>query len=348
MFPDVSKFRLEVIVSGPFRVVGIDVSKAQLDIAIRPEDQRWICKNVEGRFQELARRFVELDVELVVLEATGGLEMPVAEALVGEGLQVAIVNPRQVRDFAKATGRLAKTDRIDADIIAHFGQAVRPKPRPLPDRYLRELRALVTRRRQLLDLKVAESNRRKSSRSDVIRASIDCVLGTLNQQVSAIQADIEQLVCSRSAWKKRSKLLMSVPGVGITTAAVLLAELPELGNTNRSEVAALVGVAPLNCDSGTIQGKRAIWGGRATTRSALYMATLCASQHNPVISAFYTRLLSHGKAKKVALTACMRKLLVILNAIVRSNQAISEHRTVEYTLKRTLCNGSAVGRNGRS
>lgn len=300
-------------------VAGIDVSKARLDVAVRPDHQQWALANEEAQFGDLASRLTDLGVELVVLEATGGLEMPVASALAVAGFQVAVVNPRQVRDFAKATGRLAKTDRINADLIAHFGQAVHPVARPLPDEDLRQLRDLVTRRRQLLDLKVAETNRRKTARSEATRASIDAVLKTLKQQVSSIQAEIEQLIGSRPEWKQRAQLLTSAPGVGITTAAVLLAELPELGATNRGEVAALAGVAPLNRDSGTIQGRRSIWGGRASIRSVLYMAALVGSRHNPVLSAFYQRLLSHGKAKKVALAACMRKLLLLLNAMVRSN-----------------------------
>lgn len=300
-------------------VAGIDVSKARLDVAVRPDHPQWALANEEAQFGDLASRLTDLGVELVVLEATGGLEMPVASALAVAGFQVAVVNPRQVRDFAKATGRLAKTDRIDADLIAHFGQAVHPVARPLPDEDLRQLRDLVTRRRQLLDLKVAETNRRKTARSEATRASIDAVLKTLKQQVSSIQAEIEQLIGSRPEWKQRAQLLTSAPGVGITTAAVLLAELPELGATNRGEVAALAGVAPLNRDSGTIQGRRSIWGGRASIRSVLYMAAIVGSRHNPVLSAFYQRLLSHGKAKKVALAACMRKLLLLLNAMVRSN-----------------------------
>jgi transposase len=308
---------MEVVVDASPHVVGIDVSKARLDVALWPEKEHWTVRNEEDQFAKLVSRLEPLTVELVVLEATGGLELPVAAALADAGLPVAIVNPRQVRDFAKATGRLAKTDRIDAAVIAHFGQAVRPRARPLPDKDLQALRQLVSRRRQLIEMKVAEANRRKQARFDAVAASIVDVSAFLADQIKSVQGEIERLICCSAHWKDRAALLTSVPGVGMTTAATLLAHLPELGTASRKEIAALAGVAPLNRDSGTLQGRRTIWGGRASVRSALYMAALVGSRRNPTFQALYGRLLSRGKSKKLALTACMRKLVTILNAMVR-------------------------------
>lgn len=253
---------------------------------------------------------------LIVLEATGGLELPLTGALAATGLPVVVVNPRQVRDFAKATGRLAKTDALDAAILAQFAEAVRPALRPLPDAATQALSALLTRRRQLLEMRTAEQNRLGSARSPVhkgIRAHITW----LDHRLADLDLDLGRTIRESPVWREQDDLLQSTPGVGPVLARTLLADLPELGTLNRKQVAALVGVAPLNRDSGTLRGRRTIWGGRAPVRAALYMSALAATRFNPVIRAFYQRLCATGKAKKVALTACMHKLLLILNAMVK-------------------------------
>ena len=251
----------------------------------------------------------------VVLEATGGYEMLVAGELELAGLPVSLVNPRQVRSFARATGRLAKTDAIDAQVLAQFAEAIKPPVRPLPDQETRELRALVDRRRQLLGMVTSERNRLRNA-SRRVRPLIQEHIQWLKQQVDDLDKDISELIRSSPVWRAQEDLLCSVPGVGPVLSSTLLTHLPELGSLNRGQVAALVGVAPLNRDSGAFRGKRSIWGGRAAVRSALYMAALVATRHNPVIKAFYQRLRAAGKAKKVALTACMRKLLLILNCML--------------------------------
>ena len=252
----------------------------------------------------------------VVLEATGGFEMPIAGELELVGLPVSLVNPRQVRSFARATGKLAKTDAIDALLLAQFAEAVKPPVRPLPDEETRELRALVDRRRQLLEMLTSERNRLRPASKRVGRLIQEHILW-LKQQIDDLDKDIGELIRSSPIWRAQEDLLRSVPGVGRVLSCTLLTHLPELGSLNRGQVAALVGVAPLNRDSGAFRGKRSVWGGRTAIRSALYMAALVASQHNPVIKAFYHRLRAAGKPAKVALTACMRKLLLILNSMLK-------------------------------
>ncbi len=265
-------------------------------------------------------QIVPLKPSGVVLEATGGFEMLVAGELELAGLPVSLVNPRQVRSFARATGRLAKTDAIDAQVLAQFAEAVKPPVRPLPDANTRELRALVDRRRQLLEILTSERNRLRHATKRV-RALIEEHIRWLKQQLGDLDKDISEFIRSSPMWRAQEDLLRSVPGVGPVLSSTLLTHLPELGSLNRRQVAALVGVAPLNRDSGAFRGKRSVWGGRTAIRSALYMAALVATRYNPVIKAFYHRLCAAGKPKKVALTACMRKLLITLNSMLR-------HRTL--------------------
>ncbi len=299
------------------RFVGIDVAQATLEIAVRPTGESWQVANDEVAFGALVDRLRELAPTLIVLEATGGIQLPVVGALAAAGLPVVAMNPRQVRDFAKATGKLAKTDRIDAQVLAHFADAVRPEVRPLPDAATRELAILVARRRQLLEMRVAEQNRSRGV-PPRIRAQIREHITWLNRCLAELDRELGQLVRSSPVWRERVDLLRSTPGVGAVLSATMLADLPELGTLSHKQIAALVGLAPLNQDSGKKRGKRVVWGGRASVRGALYMATLVATRHNPMIRAFYQRLLATHKPKKLALTACMHKLLTILNAMVRS------------------------------
>jgi transposase len=296
--------------------VGIDVSKAQLDVAIRPTGERWSVRNDEAGIDQLEARLRELSPVLVVSEATGGLELPLVAALAAANLPVVVVNPRQVREFARATGKLAKTDSLDAQVLAHFGEAVRPTPRPLPDAQSQLLMALLARRRQIVGMLTAEKNRFLKA-TPCVRQDIQRHITWLEGELSKQDKDLEDTLRQSPLWREKEKLLRSVPGVGPVLALHLLAELPELGSLGRRQIAALVGVAPLNRDSGTLRGRRTVWGGRARLRAALYMGALAASRHNQVIAAFYHRLCAAGKAKKVALTACMRKLLTILNAMVK-------------------------------
>lgn len=307
--------------------VGIDVSKAQLDIALRPDGQ-FVVPNDETGIAHVIERLRVLPVALIVLEATGGLELPLIGALVAAKLPVVVVNPRQVRDFAKATGKLAKTDPLDAQILAHFADVIRPAPRPLPDEQTHALAALLARRRQLIEMLTAEKNRLSSARH-AVRKSVTAHIRWLEQQVAQIDRDLAHTIRESPVWREKDDLLRTVPGVGPGLARTLIVDLPELGTLGRKQIAALVGVAPLNRDSGTLRGKRTVWGGRAHVRAALYMAALVASRCNPVIRAFYQRLCAAGKAKKVALTACMRKLLTILNAMVK-------HRT-PWSTKEVMC-----------
>lgn len=296
--------------------VGIDVAKAALDVAVSPTAERWTLAYTEREVAGLVRRLTGLHPALVVLEATGGLEGPLVGALATAGLPVVVVNPRQVRDFAKATGTLAKTDALDAAVLAHFAAAVRPTPRPLPDAATQTLAALVTRRRQLVEMLTAERNRLGSA-PRVLRAEIQAHLTWLQRRLARLDTDLGQAIRTSPVWRVQDDLLRSVPGVGPVLSATLLASLPELGTLNRKAIAALVGVAPLNRDSGTLRGRRRVWGGRAAVRAVLYMGTLVAVRHNPVLRAFYQRLRAAGKLPKVALTACMRKLLTILNAMLK-------------------------------
>jgi transposase len=260
-----------------------------------------------------------------VVEASGGIEQPIVAELYLEKLPIAIVNPTRVRNFARSTGQLAKTDKLDARLIAHFAQAVRPKVRPLRTAEQEHLNALVTRRRQVVQILTAEKNRRSTSHS-TLRKRLQQHIEWLNAELVALDEDIEQYIQESPSWRKKAALLRSVPGVGPVTASTLLAELPELGTRNRQQIAALVGVTPLNKDSGKMRGKRRVFGGRAPVRRALYMAALVATRVNPVIRSFYEHLLAQGKEKKVALTACMRKLLVILNSMIRNQQTWSPYR----------------------
>jgi transposase len=296
--------------------VGIDVSKAQLDVALRPTEDQWHVSNDEVGIPALVERLQAVQPTLIVLEATGGLEVPAAGALAEAGLPVVVVNPRHARDFAKATGRLAKTDRLDARGLAHFAEAVRPTPRPLPEAQAQALSALLTRRRQLVQMLTAE-RRRLQSAPQRIRADIQAHIAWLERRLARTDADLAAAIRSTPLWRAKDEMLQSTPGVGPILSRTLVAEVPELGALNRQEIAALIGVAPLNRDSGTVRGKRAVWGGRAHVRAVLYMSTLAAVRHNSVLKAFYERLRAVGKAPKVALTACMRKLLTILNAMLK-------------------------------
>lgn len=299
--------------------VGIDVAKARVDVAVRPSGDIWGVDYDETGVAGLVDRLQALGPAAVVLEATGGLEVPLASALAAAALPVVVVNPLQVRNFAKATGRLAKTDALDAQVLAHFAEAVRPPVRPLRDDDAQELNAMTTRRNQVMTMLVAEKNR-LSRAIPSVRPSIQAHIAWLEQELKDLDDGLRQTLRRSPVWREKDDLLRSVPGVGEQLSLSLLAYLPELGTLNRKQIAALVGVAPINRDSGTMRGRRAVWGGRARVRTVLYMGALVASRRNPVIREFYQRLLAAGKTKKVALTACMRKLLVILNGMVKSGQ----------------------------
>ncbi len=296
--------------------VGIDVAKAQLDIAVRPSGERWAVPNDAGGAVTLVERLQVLHPTLIVLEATGGLERVATVALATAGLPVVVVNPRQARDFARATGQLAKTDALDARALAHFADVIRPTPRPLPDAQTQERRALLGRRQQLIVMRTAEQNRLAGT-SERLQTDIKAHITWLNERLGTLDDDIETLLRASPLWRENDDLLQSAPGIGPVCARTLVLELPELGTLNRQQIAALVGVAPLNCDSGTLRGRRTIWGGRAHVRTVLYMGTLVATRYNPRIKAFYERLLAAGKVKKVALTACMHKFLTILNVMLK-------------------------------
>jgi len=297
------------------RYVGIDVSKATLDVALGPGGEAWQVTNDAAGRAALAARLSRPRPAAIVLEATGGLELPLVSELAAAGLPVRVVNPRRVRDFAKATGRLAKTDRLDAQLLARFAEALRPEPRPLPDAATQALRALVTRRQQLQGMLTAEQNRLATT-PEPLRAQRRAHLAWLRQACTDLDRELDRTIRASDLWRDQDDRLRSVPGVGPVLSSILLAEVPELGRLNRKQIAALIGVAPLARDSGTLRGKRTCWGGRTRVRSVLYMAILSATRHNPVIRAFYQRLLAAGKLKKVALVACMHKLLLILNAMV--------------------------------
>ena len=299
--------------------IGIDVSKAHLDIAARPTGEQWQVENQAEGIAHLVERLRLLHPTLIVLEATGGLEVEVTATIAAAGLAVAVVNPRQARAFAKSLGKLAKTDKIDARILAHFAEAIHPEPRTLPDEETVQLQALITRRRQVVEMLVAEKNRVYLAHK-TIQPRLKEHIDWLNEDLDDLNDQLRDKLQHSPLWREKDDLLRSVPGVGPVLSTTLLAELPELGKLNRKKIAALVGVAPFNCDSGWMQGKRAIWGGRASVRTALYMAILSARRYNPVIKTFYDRLIQAGKLPKVALTACMRKLLTILNAMVASGR----------------------------
>ena len=306
--------------SQPQVFVGIDVSKAELEIAVRPHGTHWSVPRSEGSLPQLVERLRSLAPARVVLEATGGLELSVAGALAAANLPVVVINPRQARDFAKATGRLAKTDPIDAAVLAHLGEALQPDVRPLPDAATQELAALLTRRRQIVDMITAEKNRLAAA-SVRVRPGISAHIAWLQTQLDGFDNDLRSALRDHRVWRDKDALLQSVPGVGPVLSVTLLAKLPELGTLDRRKIACLTGVAPLNRDSGQYRGSRRVWGGRADVRAVLYMAALAATRWNPAIRAFHQRLLAAGKKPKVAITACMRKLLTILNALVKSGQS---------------------------
>ena len=299
--------------------VGIDVAKARLDIAVRPTEDQWSITHDDKGVSELVSQLEALDPAMVLLEATGGLEFSLVAVLAAAALPVVVVNPRQVRDFARATGKLAKTDSMDAAVLAHFAEAVRPPVRPLRDADTQILNSLVARRHQVMTMIVAEKNRLGSAAA-AVRPRIEAHIVWLGEELKDLDQGLRRTIRQSPVWREKDDLLRTVPGVGEQLSLTLLAYLPELGSLGRRQIAALVGVAPFNRDSGTLRGKRTVWGGRARVRAALYMATLVATRHNPVIRAFYQRLLDAGKPKKLALTACMRKLLLILNAMVKSGQ----------------------------
>jgi len=305
----------------PGSFIGIDVAKREFEVAERPRGARWTAGNdVTGIAGLVERIRAAGPVALIIVEATGGYEMALVAALSAAQLPVVVVNPRQVRDFARAVGKLAKTDRIDADVLAHFAEALRPEPRPLPDELTQALHGWLARRRQLLEMLVAEEQRLAVSTREV-RRHIQQHVDWLRRQLRDVESELQTLIRTSPVWRESENLLRTTPGVGPVLATTLLADLPELGQLNRRRIAALVGVAPLNWDSGQQRGTRHIWGGRAPVRTTLYMATLAAIRCNPVIRAFFERLSAAGKPRKVALVACMRKLLTILNAMMHRRVA---------------------------
>ena len=298
---------------------GVDVSKARLDVAVTGSDETWSVSNASDGIAQLVERLREIQPELVVMEATGGFEVPAAAALAAAEIPIVIANPRQVRDFAKSTGQLAKTDALDAQMIALFAERVRPQVRPLPDEDTRILDAIVGRRRQIIDMITAEKNRLGFAQP-AVRKGINKHIRWLERQLADVDADLDARIRMSPVWHATSDLMLGVKGVGPNLSRTLIAELPELGRLSHKQIAALVGVAPLNRDSGTFRGKRSVWGGRASVRSALYMSILSATKWNPVIRVFYERLRAQGKPPKVAMVPCMRKLLTILNAMVRDGR----------------------------
>jgi transposase len=304
--------------------VGIDVAKDTLEIAVRPNNEEWSTQNRIEDFPALIEKLQQIAPERIILEATGGWEAPLANHLAAAGLPVVVINPRQARDFAKATGKLTKTDKVDARGLAHFGEAVKPQVRPLPDEQTQALAALLTRRRQLVEMLAAEKNRLVTvQRRPALKRDVEEHIKWLEKRIGQLDDDLREQLENSAAWRANDQLLQSVPGVGDVTSRTLLSQLPELGALSDKEIAALVGVAPHAYDSGKRKGQAHIRGGRASVRSILYMAALTATRCNPVIKAFYQRLLVKGKLKKVALTACMRKLLVILNSMIKKQKSWS-------------------------
>lgn len=300
--------------------VGIDIAKAHLDVAIGKAGETFRIDNTTAEIEKVICRLKKLCPSLIVMEASGGLEKPLLAQLAGSGLRVSVINPRRSRAFADASGRLAKTDKIDAQALAHYAEALQPDPQILPSKEQEKLSSLVTRRSQLVKMRSMEKNRLHTTHPD-LKTHIKGMIAYLSGEIKILEKEIELAVNENQAWQEKANLYKSIKGVGDRTAAILLAELPELGKYNRRKIAALVGVAPISKDSGKRRGKRRIFGGRASVRSVLYMATLSAIQHNPVFRRHYQKLLARGKEKKVAITACMRKLLVCLNAMARDNLA---------------------------
>jgi len=300
--------------------VGIDISKSRLDVAITPGNQTFTCPNSEDGILKLVRRLEKFNPRIVLLEATGGYEFILVAALRAAGLPACFINPKYVRNFARSAGITAKTDRLDAQVLALFAERLRPQPRTLPDERQQELKQLLTRRRQLLEMIQMEKNRLDPTPSPRVKQSLQQTIQSLEAQLAALHQEIDDFFQQQPLWRDLEKTLTSALGIGHLSALMLIAYLPELGRLNRKEIAALAGLAPFNRDSGQMRGQRHIEGGRSRLRQALYMATLVATRYNPVIQAFYQRLLEKGKAKKVAIVACMRKLLTILNAMVKKQQ----------------------------
>lgn len=304
--------------------IGIDVSKAQLDVGCWPSKKTWQVANDDSGIAELAKQLVKEEPDLVIIEASGGYEKVVAAALGAAGLEVRLINPRLVRDFAKATGTLAKTDRIDAVVLARYGQALRPEKRPLKPEETVLLHDLLTRRAQLVQMLTAEKNRLGGSSHKKVLSEINAHIVWLEKRISKVDKDLDQVIRDSPIWSQANAVLQSMPGVGRVIAMTVMGSLPELGHVNKKEIAALVGVAPFARDSGTMRGQRTCWGGRANVRAALYMGALTATRCKGPIRDFYQRLVAAGKPKKVALTACMRKMLVTLNSMARTNSKWSE------------------------
>jgi len=300
--------------------VGIDVSKDRLDVAVRPSGETFAVERNAAGLDRLTARLRELSPHIVALEATGGFETVAVAALAAAGLPVVVVNPAQIRAFARALGQRAKTDPIDAAVIAHFAEATKPEVRPLPDEATRLLADLIDRRRQIVEMIGAERQREKRVTMPRLRKSIARVIKTLEKELTSLDADIDDAVRSSPAWRDKENLLASVPGVGSVIARTLIADLPELGHLSRKEIAALAGLAPFTRQSGQWRGRSFIGGGRSAVRTALFMGAMVAKQHNPVLKAFFDRLVAAGKPKMVALIAVARKLLTILNAIIRDQQ----------------------------
>ena len=300
--------------------VGFEISMDQRDARVRPGGEAFgVPRDAKG-LAALVEQLQGMRIALVVMEATGGFETIVAATLAAAGLPLAVVNPRQIRDFARATGRLAKTDALDAEVIAHFAEAVRPEPRPVPDQEAQALGEMVARRRQIVETMTAERNRRRHLTRPRLVKGVDRVIALLQAQLSELEGDIDEAIRKTPAWREREDLLRSVPGIGPATARTLIAELPELGALDRRKIASLVGLAPMNRDSGTMRGRRTIVGGRGTVRSALFMSIMVAIRHKLPLEATYERLKQAGKPPKVAIVACMRKLLTIANAIIRDQK----------------------------
>lgn len=307
-----------MMTANPETSVGIDVSKSNLDVAVHQTGAAWSCPNDQRGCTGLISQLKELKPARIVMEATGGYETLVAASLSAAELPVIVVNPRQVRDFAKATGELAKTDRLDARVLAHFAAAIAPPLRPARSDEAQHLEALLARRRQIVEMLVAEKNRLAANRDRAVVKDLKAHIAWLDRRLKQSDDELQRALKASPVWRERDDLLRSAPGVGPVLSLTLLAQLPELGTLNRKQIAKLVGVAPFNCDSGQWRGSRHIWGGRASVRAPLFMATLAAIRCNPAISTFYRRLIAAGKAPKVAITACMRKLLTILNVMIKT------------------------------
>jgi transposase len=331
MMQDRAVRKVEAIMLDVKPWVGVDVSKAVLEVAVDPGLRRWSVPNNREGIRRLVKQLKTMDVAGVVVEATGGWERPAAKALNKAHIPVAVINPRQGRDFAKATGRLAKTDQIDAEMLAHFGRSLKPETRPLPPAVVLAMEELVNRRRDLVEMLTQERNRLHHHVSEGMKRKIRQHIEWLNEQLKKIDQEMDQAIAADEELNAKARVLDSVPAVGPVLQKTLLGELPELGKLNRRQIASLVGVAPLNWDSGIMRGTRHVWGGRAMVRSALYMATLTATRFNPVIRRFYDHLVQKGKKAKVALVACMRKLLVILNTMIKRNTLWSDDVSAEVT-----------------